>query len=87
MKDLISRKQAIQRMIEETEASKKNVIHINEIKRLLQDIDAIETVEVVHAEKAPSCISRTGLMCTNCYSNADRDAVYCKYCGAKFDNN
>ena len=50
MSDLISRKQAIQRMIEEVEASKKNDIHINEIKRLLQDVDAIESVPVVHGE-------------------------------------
>lgn len=33
--------------------------------------------------KAESAISKTGLMCTACYSDIDRDAVFCKYCGAK----
>ena len=33
--------------------------------------------------KAESVISKTGLMCTACYSDIDRDAVFCKYCGAK----
>ncbi len=41
--------------------------------------------EPVVAAKADSAISTTGLMCTACYSNADRDAVFCKYCGAKFE--
>ncbi|MBQ8806338.1 MAG: hypothetical protein IJZ68_07795 [Bacteroidaceae bacterium] len=41
--------------------------------------------EPVVAQKAGSVISSTGLMCTACYSNADRDAVFCKYCGAKFE--
>lgn len=38
----------------------------------------------VEAEKADSAISKTHLMCTACYSDADHDAVFCKYCGAKF---
>lgn len=46
MGDLISRKQAIQRMIEEIEVTQKDFIHINEIKRLLQDVDAIEAVPI-----------------------------------------
>ena len=33
--------------------------------------------------KAESGISKTGFMCTACHSDVDRDAVYCKYCGAK----
>ena len=33
--------------------------------------------------KAKSVISKTGLMCTACHSDIDRDAVFCKYCGAK----
>lgn len=40
--------------------------------------------EPVISQKAESRISTTGLMCTACFSNADRDAVFCKYCGAKF---
>ena len=36
-----------------------------------------------HCHKADSVISKTGLMCTACYSDIDRDAVFCKYCGAK----
>ena len=45
----------------------------------------VDAVEVVHARKAESAISKTGLMCTACYSDIDRDAVFCKYCGAKMD--
>ena len=33
--------------------------------------------------KAESVISQTGLMCTACHSDIDRDAEFCKYCGAK----
>lgn len=40
--------------------------------------------EPVTAIKADSVISATHLMCTACYSDADRDALFCKYCGAKF---
>ena len=46
---------------------------------------ANNAVEVVHGRKAKSVISKTGLMCTACYSDVDRDAVFCKYCGAKMD--
>lgn len=35
--------------------------------------------------KERSAISETGLMCTNCYSDVDLDAVFCKYCGAKME--
>ncbi len=44
---LIDADVALQRFIEETEASGKNVIHINTIKRLLQDIDTAYDVEKV----------------------------------------
>ena len=40
------------------------------------------TVQVC-CHKSKSVISKTGLMCTACYSDIDRDAVFCKYCGAK----
>ena len=33
--------------------------------------------------KAESVISKTGLMCTACHSDIDRDADFCKYCGAR----
>lgn len=39
MDDLISRSKAVQRLIQETVDSKNNLIHINTIKRLLQDVD------------------------------------------------
>jgi predicted amidophosphoribosyltransferase len=55
------------------------------IMRHLQDAPAVDAVEVVHASKAESAISETGLMCTACYSDIDSDAVFCKYCGAKMD--
>lgn len=35
--------------------------------------------------KERSAISKTGLICTNCYSDVDRNAVFCKYCGAKME--
>lgn len=50
--------------------------------RILNDMPSYP--EPVTAEKGDSRISATGLMCTACYSDADRDAVFCKYCGAKF---
>lgn len=55
---------------------------------LVSDIDnapTVDAVEVVHGRKAESAISSTGLMCTACHSDVDRDAVFCKYCGAKMD--
>ena len=51
----------------------------------LADVPVVDAVEVVHGRKAESAISKTGLMCTACYSDIDRDAVFCKYCGAKMD--
>ena len=39
MSDLISRSEAVQRLIQETVDSKNNLIHINTVKRLLQDVD------------------------------------------------
>lgn len=87
MSDLISRKQAIQRMIEEVETSKKNAIHINEIKRLLQDVDAIESVPVVHGEWILRHIG-VGHMweCSVCHKRPDiyvkNDTNFCPNCGA-----
>lgn len=46
---------------------------------------AADVAPVRHAAKAESTISKTGLMCTACYSDADADAAYCKYCGALLD--
>ena len=48
-------------------------------------IPAADVVEMRHAAKAESAISKTGLICTACHSDADADAVYCKYCGALMD--
>lgn len=47
MKDLISRKAAIERFTEEIEESGKPLIHINTIKRVLQDIDIAYDVDKV----------------------------------------
>lgn len=44
---LIDEKTAIQRFIQETKDSGKDVIHINTIKRLLQDVDTAYDVEKV----------------------------------------
>lgn len=50
MSDLISRSATIQRFIQETEDSGSNVIHINTIKRVLQDIETAYNVDAVVEE-------------------------------------
>ena len=55
------------------------------ILQVVKEQPTVDAVEVVHARKAESAISNTGLMCTACHSDIDRDAVFCKYCGAKMD--
>lgn len=50
MGDLIRRKDAIKRIIQETEESGKSVVHINTIKRLLQDVETAYDVDAVAAE-------------------------------------
>ncbi|MBQ7067035.1 MAG: hypothetical protein IJN92_09485 [Lachnospiraceae bacterium] len=47
---LIDADVALQRFIKETETSGKNAIHINTIKRLLQDMDTAYDVEKVVEE-------------------------------------
>lgn len=54
-------------------------------KHRIESVPAADVAPVRHAAKAESTISKTGLMCTACYSDADVDAVYCKYCGALMD--
>ena len=54
------------------------------LKRMIADhliANGVTVQESCH--KAESVISQTGLMCTACLSDIDRDAVFCKYCGAK----
>ena len=50
MNDLISRSEAVQRLIQETVDSKNNLIHINTIKRLLQDVDTVYDIDKVVEE-------------------------------------
>lgn len=50
MDDLIRRKDAINRIIQETEESGKSVVHINTIKRLLQDVETAYNVDAVIAD-------------------------------------
>jgi hypothetical protein len=56
---------------------------------LLEAIDNAPTIDPeslrLVGRKARSAISKTGLMCTNCYSDVDLDAVFCKYCGSKME--
>ena len=47
MSDLISRSEAVQRIIKETVDSKNNLIHINTVKRLLQDVDTSYDIDKV----------------------------------------
>ena len=52
--------------------------------KLMADVmieNGVTVQEFCH--KAESVISQTGLMCTACHSDIDRDAEFCKYCGAK----
>ena len=65
-------------------AQKSGVPHFH-LDEIADEINEADAVEVVHGSKAESVISKTGLMCTACYSDIDRDAVFCKYCGAKMD--
>ena len=50
MSDLISRSEALQRLIKETVDSKNNLIHINTIKRLLQDVESAYDIDKVVEE-------------------------------------
>ena len=50
MSDLISRSEAVQRLIKETVDSKNNLIHINTVKRLLQDVDTSYDIDKVVKE-------------------------------------
>ena len=50
MSDLISRSKAIQMLIQETTDSKSNLIHINTVKRLLQDVDTAYDIDKVVEE-------------------------------------
>ena len=45
MSDLISRSEALQRLIQETVYSKNNLIHINTIKRLFQDVESAYDID------------------------------------------
>lgn len=55
----------------------------------VEDIENAPTIDPESlrptGRKERSAISGTGLMCTNCYSDVDLDAVFCKYCGAKME--
>ena len=48
MSDLISRSEAVQRLIQETVDSKNNLIHINTVKRLLQDVDTAYDIDKIN---------------------------------------
>ena len=50
MSDLISRSEAVQRIIQETVDGKYNLIHINTVKRLLQDVDTAYDIDKVVKE-------------------------------------
>lgn len=50
MSDLISRSEAVQRLIRETVDSKNSLIHINTIKRLLQDVESSYDIDKVVKE-------------------------------------
>lgn len=58
----------------------------NEAAKMVQKAPTIDPESLrPKGRKERSAISETGLMCTNCYSDVDMDAVFCKYCGAKME--
>ncbi len=59
-----------------TDPSGKQTLHVTQL-------DTIPTINVRIADKVTSAISATGLMCHACYSDADPDACFCKYCGVQ----
>ena len=79
---------ALLRAIEELNDGENWIVNQYNADWIYSFIDAAPTADVVevrHAAKANSAISKTGLMCTACHSDVDRDAVWCKYCGSKMD--
>ena len=61
-------------------------LFIKIVEDIIEDAPAADVAEEKHGRKVESAISNTGLMCTACFSDIDRDAVFCKYCGAKMDD-
>ena len=51
----------------------------------IASLSAADVAQVKHAKKERSAVSKTGLMCTACFSDVDADACFCKYCGARMD--
>lgn len=49
--------------------------------------DADDVIEARYGNMEKSAISKTGYVCTACYSDIDKDSVFCKYCGAKININ
>ena len=60
-------------------------IPLHDLIDVFTEIPTVDVAEVKHGRKVESAISNTGLMCTACFSDIDRDAVFCMYCGAKMD--
>ena len=75
MSDLISRSKAVQRLIQETVDSKNNLIHINTIKRLLQDVDIAynigKVVDELGCDRCENCsfleVCAGSKCCTECH--------------------
>ena len=71
MSDLISKNEAIQRLIQETVDSKNSLIHINTIKRLLKDVDTVYDVDkviedIMEAYGCHSCEQADIMACNEC---------------------
>lgn len=47
MSDYIIKQTTLQRFVKETEQSKRDCIHINTIKRLLDDVDTVDEKEII----------------------------------------
>ena len=47
MSDYISKSATMQRFVKETEQSRRDCIHINTIKRLLDDVDTVDEKEII----------------------------------------
>ena len=85
MSDLISRSEAVQRLIKETVDSKNNLIHINTVKRLLQDVDTAydidKTVEKLNKAKV---ILANEYYCKTIHEKKDCENSNCFECCADY---
>ena len=85
MNDLINRDEAIQRFIKEARNSRSNSIHINTIKRILQDIDIAYSIKKVIKELEQH-YNDGSVICGLTYNDAIKKAIEIVKAGGKNEN-